>query len=156
MLERGFEQALLGLVDFEDMVFVPVLQELKPPRPFDFVFVDEAQDLAKAHLALVQGSVKPGGRLLFVGDPHQTIYGFSGVDVGALGRIAGTTGATVLPLSTSYRCPRLHVRLAQRFGPAITAAPGAAEGKLAVLGEHAFADHVRTGDLKGVMYFVGG
>ena len=147
VLERGLEQALAGLVDFEDMVFVPVLKEMKPPQPFDFVMVDEAQDLSKAQLAFVQQTVKPSGRLLFVGDAYQTIYGFSGADPDAIGRIVRWTQATVLPLSTTYRCPKSHVRLARTFSPDITAAPGTAEGSVNIIGEASLATYIRAEDL---------
>jgi len=147
VLERGLEQALEGLIDFEDMVFVPVLKDMKPPQPFDFVMVDEAQDLSKAQLTFVQQTVKRDGRLFFVGDPYLTIYGFSGADPNAMARIIRSTNATVLPLSTTYRCPKSHVQLARHFSPDITAAPGAAEGAVHIIGDAALAHHVKAEDL---------
>ncbi len=147
VLERGLEQSLEGLIDFEDMVFVPVLKDMKPPQPFDFVMVDEAQDLSKAQLTFVQQTIKRDGRLFFVGDPYQTIYGFSGADPDAIGRIICTTNATVLPLSTTYRCPKSHVQLARYFSSDITAAPGAAEGAVHVIGDSVLARYVQAEDL---------
>lgn len=147
VLERGLEQALVGLIDFEDMVFVPVLKEIKPPKHYDFIMIDEAQDLSKVQLAFVQQMVQPGGRLLFVGDPYQTIYGFSGADPDAIGRIIRTTNATVLPLPTTYRCPKAHVRLARTFSPDIIAAPGAAEGAVHIISDSVLARSVQAEDL---------
>ena len=53
----------------------------------------------------------------------------------------------MLPLSVTYRCPRKHVRLAQRFAPAIQAAPGAAEGRVTAIPEGALSRYVTPGDL---------
>jgi len=147
VLDAGQAQAKEGLIDFTDMLFVPVLEGLAPPRPFDFVFVDEAQDLSKLQLAFVLGCVKEGGRLLFVGDPRQAIYGFSGADAYAIERIVAVTRATVLPLSVTYRCPASHVRLANQFAPEMEAAQGAAQGTIRVISETVLGAHAKAGDL---------
>jgi len=147
VLEAGVAQAKEGIIDFADMLFIPVLEKLAPPRPFDFVFVDEAQDLSKVQLAFVLGCVRKGGRLLFVGDPRQAIYGFSGADAYAVERIVEVTKATVLPLSVTYRCPVSHVRLANQFAPEMQAAPGAAQGTVCRISETVMGAHVKPGDL---------
>lgn len=147
VLDAGVAQAKEGIIDFTDMLFVPVLEKLAPPRPFDFVFVDEAQDLSKVQLAFVLGCVRKGGRLLFVGDPRQAIYGFSGADAYAVERIVEVTKATVLPLSVTYRCPVSHVRLANQFAPEMQAAPGAVQGTVRRISETVLAARVKPGDL---------
>lgn len=111
------------------------------------MFVDEAQDLSKVQLAFVLGCVRKGGRLLFVGDPRQAIYGFSGADAYAVERIVDVTKATVLPLSVTYRCPASHVRLANQFAPEMQVAPGAAQGTVRRISEAVLAAHVKPGDL---------
>ena len=146
LLEQGKQAVKRASVDFTDMVYVPVINKLPLPQ-HDFVCVDEAQDLSQMQLALVMRAVKPRGRLLFVGDRRQAIYGFTGADTEALDRITAQTGATVLPLSVTYRCPKSHVRLAKRFSAAIEAAPLAAEGRVDIIGEHALSAAVRPGDL---------
>ena len=147
VLEAGEALAKEGIIDFADMLFVPVLEHLAPPKPFDFVFVDEAQDLSKVQLAFVLGCVRKGGRLLFVGDPRQAIYGFSGADAYAVERIVSITRATVLPLSTTYRCPVSHVQLANQFAPEMRAAPRAAQGTVQSISETVFSGRVEPGDL---------
>ena len=147
VLEAGEALAKEGIIDFADMLFVPVLEHLAPPKPFDFVFVDEAQDLSKVQLAFVLGCVRKGGRLLFVGDPRQAIYGFSGADAHAVERIVSITQATVLPLSTTYRCPVSHVQLANQFAPEMRAAPRAAQGTVQSISETVFSGRVEPGDL---------
>lgn len=147
VLELGYLECEQGLVDYQDMLFYPVLKQLRLARPFDFLFVDECQDLSKAGLAMIRQTLTPSGRLLMVGDADQAIYGFSGADAQAMDRIVAQTQPTELPLSITYRCPRSHVALAKHFSPRIEAAPEACEGEILFLTDEAFASHVRPGDL---------
>jgi DNA helicase II / ATP-dependent DNA helicase PcrA len=94
---------------------------------FDFVFVDETQDLNPSQLALVRKAAV-GGRLVAVGDRHQSIYGFRGADPEAIPRIIRETSANVLPLSVTYRCASRIVAEANRYVPELMAAPGAPDG----------------------------
>lgn len=132
--------------DYEDMLYVPVVMKLDIPQ-YDFVFVDEAQDLSALQLEVVLRAMRDGGRRLFVGDERQAIYGFTGADADSLGRIVEQTKATVLPLSVTYRCPRSHVALAKKLAPEIEPAPNAIEGKVFVIQEEWFPKWVRPGDL---------
>lgn len=137
IVEEGARSALTeGVCDYDDLLYLPhvkapVLPDLRP-RSFDLVFVDEAQDYSRLALAFTMRLCRAHGRMLFVGDPRQSIFGFAGADPGAMERIVRTTGATLLPLSVSYRCPRAHVRLARLLAPEIEPAPGAARGSVRV------------------------
>lgn len=135
-----------SLYDFDDMLYLPAVLNL-PVEQFDFVFVDEAQDLSAVQLKVVLRAVKPGGRTLFVGDERQAIYGFTGADVDSLNRIVECTGATTLPLSVTYRCPKTHVELARQLAPEIEAAPDARDGQVFVIKETWLSRWVRAGDL---------
>ncbi|GGO40481.1 UvrD-helicase domain-containing protein [Deinococcus humi] len=134
------------IFDYEDMLYLPAVLKLPVPQ-YDFVFVDEAQDLSAVQLEVVLRAVREGGRRLFVGDERQAIYGFTGADADSLGRIVKRTDATTLPLSVTYRCPRSHVALAKRLAPEIEAAPNAIEGKVFVIQEAWLPKWVRRGDL---------
>ena len=147
ILHDGVALALEGLYDYTDMIHAPLVADLSPTQHFDMVCVDEAQDLSPMQLEFILRLPCPSGRLLFVGDPKQAIYGFAGADTRAMSRIVERTQATVLPLSVTYRCPRKHVRLAQQFAPAIQAAPGAAEGRVTAIPEGALSRYVTPGDL---------
>lgn len=58
-------------VDFTDMIWMPVVKDLKIQQ-YDFVFVDEAQDLNNCQRELMLKMIKPnGGRFIAVGDPKQ-------------------------------------------------------------------------------------
>lgn len=135
LLRVGAEQALQqGICDFGDMIYLPYhygsYQSDMQPRCYDIVCVDEAQDYSPLALEFTMQMVKPDGRILFVGDPRQSIFGFAGADTDALDRIIEKTRATVLPLSITYRCPKRHVALAQNIAPEIEASPDAAEGRI--------------------------
>jgi len=67
------------LIDFADMIFLPVALKLIRPW-FDMVVVDEAQDMTSAQLEIAVGACKRGGRVVIVGDDRQAIYGFRGAD----------------------------------------------------------------------------
>lgn len=117
------------VIDYEDMLWLPVHLGL-PVQQYDFVFCDESQDLNAVQIALVLLTLKPGGRIVCVGDPKQSIYGFRGADLMAVPNIIKATHATVLPLSITYRCPRKHVELARNLVPHLEAAPNAIEGEI--------------------------
>ncbi|WP_170928473.1 UvrD-helicase domain-containing protein [Deinococcus hopiensis] len=131
---------------FEDMLYLPAVLKL-PVQQYGFVFVDEAQDLSAVQLEVVLRAVKPGGRRLFVRDERQATYGFTGADTDSLSRIVERTGASVLPLSITYRCPKSHVALAKHLAPEIEAAPGAPEGQVFVIKEAWLSRWVKAGDL---------
>lgn len=117
------------VIDFDDMIWLPVYLNL-PIIKYDWVFCDEAQDLNKVQIELVLRTVKKGGRIVCVGDPKQSIYGFRGADLEAIPNIINATNATQLPLSITYRCPLSHVRLAQNLVPHLEASPNAIEGEI--------------------------
>lgn len=68
---------ITDMIDFDDMILMPLVYGAKVKYPFDLVFVDERQDLSAARHALVKKLLKPDtGRMVIVGDPRQSIYGF--------------------------------------------------------------------------------
>ena len=133
-------------VDYTDMIYLTLRLRLEVPR-FAFICVDEAQDLSRMALGLVQRLIGAGARALFVGDPHQAIYAFAGADARSLKRIGEVTAATRLPLSVSFRCPTRHVVLARRFSPDMRPAPGAATGEVRLVARERLPKLVRPGDL---------
>lgn len=118
------------IVDYDDMVLFPLLKNLRVKFQKDLVIVDEAQDLSRARWALIRKFVKPSGRAVVVGDDRQAIYGFAGADADSLPNIIAELGATALPLSITWRCPKAVVKAAQRFVPDIEAADSAADGEV--------------------------
>lgn len=147
ILRRGFDQAVKhGLIDYTDMLYLPWVLKLEP-GPYDFVCVDEAQDYSALALEFTLRLVGERGRLLFVGDPRQSIFGFAGADTDALDRIIAKTDATVLPLSITYRCPTSHVDLARLIAPEMEASPHAIPGNVYWVDDRALERWVHPGTL---------
>jgi DNA helicase-2/ATP-dependent DNA helicase PcrA len=113
-------------VDFDDMLWLPVVRDLEIPT-FQWVFGDEVQDFNPAQLELLKRA-SAGGRFVGVGDRRQSIYVFRGADPEAIPRMITELAAETLPLSITYRCPQAVVREANALVPALEAAPGAPEG----------------------------
>lgn len=122
------------IADYTDMLFAPLVLRLPVPL-FDWIFVDEAQDLNACQRELVLRARGRGGRILWVGDDKQAIMGFAGADTRSYQAIQEATNAVVLPLPICYRCPSSHLALARCFVPDIEDRPGATEGTITVVKE---------------------
>jgi DNA helicase-2/ATP-dependent DNA helicase PcrA len=59
-------------VDFADMVWIPYVYNITP-KQYDRVFIDEAQDLNGAQVALALSACKPDGRIMALGDENQCV-----------------------------------------------------------------------------------
>lgn len=116
-----------GTVDFDDMIYLPVVLRMTRPT-YDLVVVDEAQDMNPSQLMLAQAVAS--GRVCVVGDDRQAIYGFRGADSNALDNLKTELHAAELPLTVTYRCPQVVVHEAAKLVPDYTAAPSAPEGEL--------------------------
>lgn len=116
-----------GKIDFDDMVWLPVVRKLRQ-RKFDRVFVDETQDLNAAQIELTLRAVRDDGRILAVGDPRQAIYAFRGADERAFDNVRERLDATKLNLSVCYRCSKAVIQHAQTIVPDIEFAPDAVDG----------------------------
>lgn len=121
------------LVDFDDLLYRAVRDGIKLPT-FDWVFVDEAQDTNAVQRALLRKLLRPGARLVAVGDPAQAIYGFRGADSTAMARLKAEFAMTTLPLSVSYRCAKTIVAEAQQYLPSIEPHAAAPDGEVNDLG----------------------
>jgi len=117
-------------IDFIDMICLPVMNaNVKIYCPtYDFVFIDEAQDLSMAQQELMKLAIKQGGRFLAVGDPRQAINGFAGALNDSFDRLKKIAGGKELPLSVNYRCPKNIIDLAKEIVPSIRAHRGAKNG----------------------------
>lgn len=123
------------VIDFNDMLLLPLVYGMTVRFKKDFVFIDEAQDLSPVRQELAKKFVKPSGRIVIVGDDKQAIYGFSGADANAMHNMIKGLRATVLPLSVTWRCAKAIVAKAQDLVPDIQAAPTAQEGEVLTVHE---------------------
>jgi superfamily I DNA/RNA helicase len=120
--------AMTALVDYDDMIWLPVLMDLSFPT-IDLLFIDECQDLNPIQHELAR-LLSNSGRTIIVGDPFQSIYAFRGADSESIPKLQEKLGATVMPLTVSFRCPRRHVDLARELVADFEAAPQATDGRL--------------------------
>lgn len=117
-------------VEFDEMISTPLALNVACQQ-YDIVFLDEAGDVSKARWKLVLKAVKPGGKLVFIGDDKQCIFQFTGVSSGVLDDIKEATQADELPLTMTFRCGRAIVELAKQYVPDYEAAPCCPEGEVA-------------------------
>ncbi len=124
-------------IDFDDMIFAPLAHKCRIWQN-DWIVVDEAQDTNPARRALARKMLKPSGRAIFVGDPHQAIYGFTGADNDSLDLIQRAFNCKELPLTVTYRCPKKVVAMAQHWVHHIVAHETAPEGSVTAVDLEAF------------------
>ena len=127
LLELGLEET--HELDFDDQLYMPVALDMRT-WGYDWVIVDEAQDVSHVQRTLLRKFLKRGGKVVAVGDSHQAIYGFRGADSQSLANIGRLFKADELPLSISYRCPRKIIEIAQQFVPHIQCSDTAEEGEV--------------------------
>jgi DNA helicase-2/ATP-dependent DNA helicase PcrA len=129
VLIESIGEARKGKMDFDDQLYMPIIAGSRFVA-YDFLLVDEAQDVNLIQRAMLKRALKPGGRLIAVGDPHQAIYGFRGADTSSIANIKRDFNAIELPLTVSYRCPRAVVAEARNFVKHIEAHPDAPMGSV--------------------------
>lgn len=146
-VEKGIEHAIVVLgagnsvknsIDFDDMIYLPVLHGIEMSVQYDWVMVDEAQDTNPIRRKFASMLVKPKGRMIWVGDKHQAIYGFTGADADAVNQIISEYQCKELPLTVTYRCPKAVVNAAQKYVSHITAHESAPEGIVENMSKNAF------------------
>ena len=110
----------LETMDYTDMIWLPNVLNMKPiGLQYDYIMVDECQDMNKAERELVLKCFKMGTRMVSVGDENQLIYQFSGSDKDSLNTLKSMPNTKCLPLSISYRCADSIVEYAQKIVPSI-------------------------------------
>lgn len=103
-------------IDYGDMVWLPNVLFLKTYGfDYDYIFVDEAQDLSTVQRELLMKCQKMGTRYAFFGDENQSIYNFAGADIESFRKLKSIPNTISLPLSISYRCAENIVKFAQNY-----------------------------------------
>lgn len=134
LLVRSNQASLAAHIDFDDQIYLPILWRLRLWQN-DVVVVDEAQDTNPCRRALAKMMLRPGGRLVAVGDPDQGINGFTGASSDAMELIRREFNCVELSLSVSYRCSKAAVAAVRHLVSRIEAAPNAAAGERLFLSE---------------------
>jgi ATP-dependent DNA helicase Rep/DNA helicase-2/ATP-dependent DNA helicase PcrA len=111
---EAYEALLLenGLIDFDGLVLVGlelvekhewVRRAIKAKYPV--IVIDEYQDLGVPLHRMVVALMRKGGvRIIAVGDPDQSIYGFTGAKPSLLRELEKLPGVEPIGLKLNYRC----------------------------------------------------
>lgn len=90
-----------GTLQFKHDHYLKMWQLSDPKLNADFIMLDEAQDMSPVLRETVLAQRKHGTQLAFVGDPAQSIYGFTGAEDAM--RYLSETGAPTAQLTKSFR-----------------------------------------------------
>ena len=112
-LYEKYQKTLLAqnALDFDDLMVLPlhILAKNQEAREkersrLDWVLVDEYQDVNRPQYLLLRLLVDAGRRLMVVGDPDQSIYGWRGADMSMIMNFEKDfKGAKVVVLDQNYR-----------------------------------------------------
>lgn len=103
VLKDSIKTAYKGCIDYNDQIYMPALFGGTFPR-FPLVMVDEAQDLNPVNHAMLEKLAKD--RLVCVGDPWQSIYGFRGAVREGMSQLCSRFEMVEKTISISFRCPQ--------------------------------------------------
>jgi superfamily I DNA/RNA helicase/Zn-dependent peptidase ImmA (M78 family) len=143
-------------VDFGDLVYRSAELLASNPTIRDdvrikhrYVLVDEYQDVNFASTSLLEQITDKGRRLWVVADPRQSIYRFRGAaPANTVEFTSRYPGAQRRQLKTNYRSCETIVRVFERFGATIAAAPKPAVSWKAHRGKVGFVELVQAPDLQ--------
>lgn len=119
LLEDSRDPNKDGRIDYDDMIWLPIVNNIPVAFRFGIFIGDEAQDFNPCQQEL---ATRLGERLILCGDDKQAIYGFAGADSESLPRMTERLKATprncvVLPLNVTRRCGKAIVAEACRYVP---------------------------------------
>ncbi len=153
------KQAAARHFDFDDMIYLAARVLLKDralrralQQKFEFVLVDEFQDLNQAQLLLLQILALPENNLFAVGDDDQMIYGFRGAQVRHIVQFDKRFPISISHvLNTNYRSSRMVVRHSgwlighntDRVPKDIRPRPGAQLGRFEISGQAGLLEQAR-------------
>jgi DNA helicase II / ATP-dependent DNA helicase PcrA len=130
-------------IDFTDMIYLPNVLGLSCTT-FDYVFIDECQDLNVCQKLIMLKAINKGGKFVAVGDPGQAIYGFAGADFDSYKKLCRIPNTEQLPLSTTFRCPNKVIELVRPLNSQIQPFESNPEGEII---EDASYKDIKDGDM---------
>lgn len=139
-----YNDEMVDMVDFGDMIRLPALYRCTMPS-FEHVLCDEVQDFNSMQALLI--AKLQAEKYCFVGDAHQSIYGFRGAMLDSMAYLKTQFDCVELPLSISYRCPVAVVREAAAIWPSIEAWEHAEQGEVRHIDSE---DSLVADELRGV------
>jgi len=121
----------LSQIDYTDMIWLPNVLYCKPyGMLYDWIILDEAQDLSVCQREIILKCRKINTRMLFFGDSEQALYSFASSDPESFKMLKELPNTTSLPLSISYRCAKNIVVFAQKIVPTIEPNNDGREGEI--------------------------
>lgn len=128
-LRRSIQMARAGKISFDDQIYCSALLGGQFPK-YPVIFGDEVQDWSPLNLRMIERTLRVSGRLVLVGDQNQSIYLFRGADPESMTKARRLALAwTDLPLTMTFRCPRLIVERQHWHVPTYRAFAGNREGR---------------------------
>ncbi|HEY5268332.1 MAG TPA: ATP-dependent helicase [Candidatus Saccharimonadales bacterium] len=125
-----YNKELTSKIDYNDMCWFPFVYNLSLGL-YDYVYIDERQDLNKSQLVMAKKVCKPiGGRIIAVGDENQALYSWRLADTSIIEDIKNQEKTKTLPLPISYRCPKTIISLAKNWVPDISCPDSAIDGEI--------------------------
>ena len=113
-VHAAYRRALAGEFDFDDLIN-RAAQKIATggwESPYDYVLVDEFQDISRGRMKLLAALKRPGAAYFLVGDDWQSIYRFAGSDVGLmrecerwLGRVEERTLSRTFRFANGIQAP---------------------------------------------------
>lgn len=126
----GKDKAMTTKIDYNDMCWFPFVHDLALGQ-YDFVFVDERQDLNKSQMVMaMKVCKKPDGRVIVVGDKKQELYSWRLSDSSIVDTLMEQDTTKILTLPISYRCPKQIIELVKPWVPDIVCPDTAKEGTI--------------------------
>lgn len=116
-------------VSFDDMIFLPCALDIVKPC-YNMLVIDEFQDVNLPQFTMASKLINSNGKFCVVGDPKQNIYNFRGSLSDSISAFEQKFKSEKMTLSTTFRCPKLIVGMAQQYAPNIKAAPNAIDGEI--------------------------
>lgn len=135
----------LSQIDYTDMIWLPNVLFCKPyGMLYDWIMVDEAQDLSTCQREIILKCRKINTRMVCVGDENQCIYAFSSANPESFKSLKMLPNTVSLPLSISYRCAKNIVDFANKLVPSIEAND---DGRTGEIKYDVGLDKVQDGDM---------
>ncbi|MGK7897185.1 MAG: UvrD-helicase domain-containing protein [Xenococcus sp. (in: cyanobacteria)] len=145
ILKKDEQLAKRGEIDYGDMLYLPHIWNIKPPS-YNFVLVDEVQDVNLCQIRLYQSMVNRGATFICVGDKHQSVYGFTGSGIDSWTTLQFLIKCQKFQLPICYRCGKKILKEAQKLVD-IKPAPFAIQGEVKEIKSQQINKLVKPGHL---------
>lgn len=93
--------------------YLTIFHSLAKTEPYGCVIADEAQDIWPTARIMIRHMLSPGGQLIIVGDPYQSINGWCGSEDNVMGKFATEFNLEPESLSQTFRCAPVICSLAE-------------------------------------------